>query len=529
MHFDHVIVGAGSAGCVLASRLSEDPDVQVALLEAGPADDTPLIHCPAGLALLARAPRWVDALSTVPQPGLLGRRGHQPRGRTLGGSSSINAMVYVRGQPADYDTWAAMGNPGWGWSDVLPWFLRTEHNERLGAPWHGQQGPLNVADLQTPNVFSRRFVEAAVQAGFPLNEDFNGATQEGVGLYQVTQKSGERFSAAKAYLQPHRKRRNLHVFTGVTVDRVGLIDGHARQVHALHGGVNTVFHARKEVLLSAGAFQSPAVLLRSGIGPGPQLQAQGIPVVCDLPGVGANLHDHPDVVLVADAPGQDALFGLTPMGLWDVLRDGWQWHRQRSGRLTTNFAEAGGFLRTDPALQAPDVQLHFVVAKLVSHGRRLTPGHGFSLHVCALQPRSRGRVWLQDRDPRSAPLIDPQFLSDPQDVQTLLKGVHLARRILGQAPLAEHGREARSSASLHREEALVQWIRQQADTIYHPVGTCRMGCDAMAVVDNTLKVRGVPGLRVVDASVMPRITSGNTHAPTLMVAEKTADLIRRGG
>lgn len=525
--FDYVIVGAGSAGCVLASRLSEDPDVQVALLESGPGDDSALIQCPGGLAALGRAPWLTQSLTTVPQDGLKGRCGHQPRGRTLGGSSSVNAMVYVRGQPGDYDAWAAMGNPGWGWSEVLPWFIRMEHNERLGGPWHGQHGPLNVADLQSPNVFSRRFVDAGIQAGFAFNDDFNGANQEGVGLYQVTQKSGERFSAAKAYLHPHRGRTNLHVFTGVTADRVELNEGRAGRVHALQGGVAVVFDARREVLLSAGAFQSPAMLLRSGIGPGHELQALGIPVVCDLPGVGANLHDHPDVVLVADAPGQKSLFGLTPSGVWDLVRAGWQWHRQRNGRLTTNFAEAGGFLRTDPSVQTPDVQLHFVVAKLVNHGRQLTPGHGFSLHVCVLQPRSRGRVWLKDRHPQNAPLIDPQFLSDPQDVQTLLQGVHLARRILQQAPLADHGREISASAAATSDGEMEQWIRQHADTIYHPVGTCRMGTDALAVVDPCLRVRGVQGLRVVDASVMPRITSGNTNAPTIMIAEKTADLIRR--
>ena len=526
-HFDYVIIGAGSAGCVLASRLSEDPGVQVALLEAGPADNSALIHCPAGLAMLPRTQRWSQNLKTVPQAGLHGRRGHQPRGRTLGGSSSINAMVYLRGQPQDYEAWAAMGNPGWGWSDVLPWFIRMEHNERLGAPWHGQQGPLNVADLQSPSVFSRRFVDAAVQAGFALNEDFNGARQEGVGLYQVTQKSGERFSAAKAYLASHRGRANLHVFTGVTADRVALAEGRARQVHALHEGVKTVFHARREIILSAGAFQSPAVLLRSGIGPGRELQTLGIPVACDLPGVGAHLHDHPDVVLVADTPGQRDLFGLSPRGVWDVLRAGWHWRQQRSGRWTTNFAEAGAFLKTDPALTAPDVQLHFVVAKLVDHGRQLTAGHGYSLHVCALQPRSRGHVRLQKLDPCSMPLIDPQFLSDPQDLQTLLKGVHLARSIMKQSPLSGYGREVRASAVMVSDHELESWIRHHADTIYHPVGTCRMGSDAMAVVDPALKVRGVAGLRVVDASVMPRITSGNTNAPTIMIAEKAADLIRR--
>ena len=527
MEFDYVIVGGGSAGCVLASRLSEDPSVQVALLEAGPPDTSALIHCPAGIALMARVDLVSQGLSTVPQPGLNGRVGFQPRGRTLGGSSSTNAMAYIRGQQVDYDTWAQMGCAGWSWAEVLPYFLKAEHNERIHNEWHAQYGSLNVADLQAPNVFSHRFVEAGVQAGLPLTTDFNGPTQEGVGLYQVTQKAGERFSAAKAYLTPHRGRPNLHVMTGVTVDRIGLVDGAARQVHALQDRQALTLTARREVMLSAGAFHSPAILMRSGIGPAAHLKSLGIEVLHDLPGVGENLHDHPDAVLVADAPGHTDLIGVSPQGAWHTLQALWAWRQHRKGRLTTNFAEGGAFYKSRPEEAHPDIQLHFVVAKLVDHGRQLTLGHGYSLHVCLLQPDSRGRVQLADRNPHSAPLIDPQFLSEPRDLQRLRDGVRQAQNILSQPALAAYGQEWGASADARSDEQLEQWIRQNADSVYHPVGTCRMGQDPMAVVDAQLRVHGVPGLRVVDASVMPRIVSGNTNAPTIMMAEKASDMIRQ--
>lgn len=525
MEFDFVIVGAGAAGCVLASRLSEEGRHTVALVESGGADRSPLIHCPAGMAVIARTRTAARAYHTVPQAGLLGRRGYQPRGHALGGSTSVNAMCYARGQPADYDAWAAMGCEGWAWQDVRPYFMRAEHNERLQDEWHGQDGPLHISDLRSPNPFSAHFIEAAVQAGHARNDDFNGPRQEGVGYYQVMQRDGERCSAARAYLTPYLRRANLQVMTDARALKLQLRDGAPPVVDVQQGGRPLQLHARREVVLCAGSLESPALLLRSGVGPGEHLQSLGIVTARHLPGVGANLHDHPDVVLVADAPGQHALFGLSPTGAWRMLRALGEWRRQRTGLLTTNFAEAGGFIRSRPEVNAPDIQLHFVVAKLLDHGRRATAGHGFSLHVCLLQPRSRGTLRLADADPRSMPLIDPRFLEDSEDLQRLRDGVRLAQTILRRPALAAYGQEWAASREARSDEALERWIRSHADTIYHPVGTCRMGVDDDAVVGPDLRVRGVHGLRVADASVMPRIVSGNTTAPTVMIGEKAADLI----
>ncbi|MBI2754815.1 MAG: GMC family oxidoreductase N-terminal domain-containing protein [Betaproteobacteria bacterium] len=520
MDFDYVVVGGGSAGCALAARLSENPAVSVCLAEAGGEGRSFLIDTPVMLAVTVprRLHNW--AFETVPQPGLGGRKGYQPRGKGLGGSSAINAMVYIRGHAQDYDDWAAAGNRGWAWRDVLPIFKRSEHNERGGDALHGSGGPLNVADLRSPNPSAIAFVDAGVQAGNPRNPDFNGASQHGVGLYQVTQKNGRRWSAARAYLDPAAGRPNLTVVTRAHALRL-IVEGKAcLGVETTHGAL----HARRETIVCAGSFGSPQLLLLSGIGPRGELEPHGIALRHELPGVGRNLQDHPDYVIgyLSNAPG---LLGLTVRGLTNLAKGYVEYRRTGSGILSSNIAEAGAFLKSDAQLERPDLQLHYTIGLVADHGRDRTPRYGFSCHVCVLRPKSRGRVRLASPDPFAAPRIDPAFLAVEEDARLLLRGVKMTLEILGQRALAPF-----RGANVFGEEGasdttLAALIRDRADTLYHPVGTCRMGTDEWAVVDPELRVRGIERLRVADASIMPALIGGNTNAPTIMIAEKAAELI----
>ncbi|CAB3764019.1 glucose-methanol-choline oxidoreductase [Burkholderia puraquae] len=525
--FDYLVVGGGSAGSVLASRLTEDPDVTLCLFEAGGTGDGWPVNVPAALVLMipSRLNNW--AFETIPQKGLLGRRGYQPRGKALGGSSAINAMVYTRGHHADYDDWAALGNEGWAWNDVFPYFKRSEHNERLGNEWHGRGGPLWVSDLRTDNPFQARWLEAGRQCGLPITDDFNGAEQEGVGIYQVTQKNGERWSAARAYLFPHMKARaNLTVETGAQVRRIVFDGNRAVGIEVTRAGTVETVWAKKEVILSAGALQSPQLLMLSGVGPKGELERHGIKVVADLPGVGENLQDHPDIVVSYKTNSLDAL-GVSVRGGVKTLSDIRQYRNSRTGTLTTNFAEGGAFLKTRPDLDRPDVQMHFVVGPVSDHGRKLKLGHGISCHVCLLRPKSRGSVKLRSADPLDAPLIDPAFLEHADDLDVLVEGYKLTRRLMAAPAMSAFVTEDVFASRSRSDEDIRALLRERTDTVYHPVGTCRMGNDALAVVDAQLRVRGTEGLRVVDASIMPTLIGANTNAPTIMIGEKASDLIRK--
>jgi choline dehydrogenase len=521
--FDIIIIGAGSAGCVMASRLSEDPDCRVLLLEAGGPDRSPYIHMPAGL------PKLVNKLAlnwnyyTEPQAQLENRRLWWPRGKVLGGSSSINAMCYTRGQPEDYDHWAALGNSGWSWNDVLPYFRKAEGNTRGADTFHGEAGPLHVDDLQQPHPLSERFINAGVEAGFPRNDDFNGPQQEGVGLYQVTQRDGRRCSTATAYLRPVRSRPNLTVLTGALSERI-LLDGkRAVGVQVRRRGRQETWHAASEVICCGGTINSPQLLMLSGIGDARDLKACGVEVRHDLPGVGRNLQDHLDVCTLMEVTQ-----GRTyDMGFLRETLVGLQYFLTGGGIGTTNAAEAGGFVKSRHAEDnRPDIQLHFVPALLDDHGRNRLPGQGMTIHACQLRPHSRGRIRLRDTLPDSPPRIDPNYLSAEGDLQVLRDGLRIAREIFSASAFQPvRGKEIFPGASVKNETEIDAFIRRKAETIYHPAGTCRMGSDEMAVVDDQLRVRGIEGLRVVDASVMPTLVSSNTNAPVVMIAEKTADLI----
>jgi len=469
------------------------------------------------------ATNW--AFETVPQVGLNGRRGYQPRGRGLGGSSAINAMLYIRGLPADYDEWRDLGCTGWGWDDVFPWFRGTEHNTRGADAFHGDGGPLWVSDQFHAHPGTQAFVDAAASLQIPVNPDFNGARQEGVGLYQVTQRGGERWSAARAFLSEAKHRPNLEILCDAMVDRILFTEGRATGVAYRRGGEAREIRARRAVILAAGAFQTPQLLMLSGIGPGAHLQEMGLDVRIDRPAVGADLQDHVDYV--ASFETEDSFFvGRSAMGTLKSTGALVRWLLTRRGGMTTPYAEGGAFLRTDPADPRPDIQLHFLIAIVEDHGRTVLKGHGFSCHACALRPESRGTVRLQSPDARAAPLIDPAYLTAPADIENLKRGTRAMYRIMKAPALARFNGRDRWPVDLTDDAALEAAIRNRADTIYHPVGTARMGSDDAAVCDPRLKVRGVEGLYLADASVMPRLIGGNTNAPTIMIGERAAAFVR---
>jgi choline dehydrogenase len=523
--FDYIIVGAGSAGCVLANRLSESPDTRVLLLEAGPEDSSPWIHVPLGYGKLFRnsAVNWM--YSSIPQRELHERKIFQPRGKVIGGSSSINGLVYIRGQSQDFDHWRDVGNPGWGWSDVLPFFIRSERQMRGASAFHGASGPMTISDHSEPHTLCDAFIAGAAQAGFPLNTDFNGASQEGAGYYQTTSDRGRRVSSGGAYLRPVRARANLTVITQAHVTRVVFDQHRAVGVEWSRNGERCQASMSAEVILSAGSLNTPQILQLSGLGPAQLLGEHGIPVIGNLPGVGANLQDHLQIRCVYECK-QRITFNddmRNPIRLMGVLL---RYLLYRKGPLTVSAGYAGGFFRSAPDLATPDLQLYFITFSTDRMGEKLHTFPGFTISTCQLRPESRGTVRISSPNPFVAPAIDPNYLSAAEDVRANVAGVKLIRRITGTDALQQFIRNEVTPGSGYVDDASIEnYCRDTGSSLYHPIGTARMGSDEHAVVDSRLRVRGIAGLRVVDGSIMPTVVSGNTHAGIVMIAEKGASMI----
>ena len=527
MEADFVIVGAGSAGCVLANRLSADPKTKVVLLEAGGRDLNPWIHIPVGYFKTMHNPALDWCYKTEPDPGLNGRSIDWPRGKVLGGSSSLNGLLYVRGQPEDYDRWRQMGNVGWGWDDVLPLFRRAESNERGADDYHGADGPLSVSDMRLQRPICDAWIAAAQAAGYPFNPDYNGASQEGVGYFQLTTRNGRRCSAAVAYLNPIKKRPNLKIVTNARVTRVTLNGSRATGVQYLAAaGVENSISARGEVILSGGAINSPQILMLSGIGDPDALQANGVTPQHALKGVGQNLQDHLQARLVYKCT--EPTLNDEARSLAGQAKIALEYAVSRTGPMTMAASLATGFLKTRPDIATPDIQFHVQPWSADSPGEGVHPFSAFTMSVCQLRPESRGRLELQGPDPRRNIRIIPKYLSTQTDCQTIVSGVRIAREIARQAPLAgKIAEEFRPSADLPMDDydGTLDWARNNSVSIYHPTGTCKMGADEMAVVDDQLRVHGIAGLRVADCAIMPEIVSGNTNAPAIMIGEKASDLV----
>jgi choline dehydrogenase len=524
-NYDYIVVGAGAAGCVVANRLSEDTQVRVLLLEAGGPDRNPLIHMPAGFTKLT-GPSVNWGFQTAPQAEMNNRRMHYPQGRTMGGSTSINAMIYIRGHRLDYDEWQDMGNEGWGYDGVLPYFKKSENNERLVDDYHGTGGPLNVAEQTQSNPLTRAFVRSAQEIGIPYNHDLNGEKQAGVSFYQVTQRNVRRESAATAFIKPILERPNFTAITHAQATQVLVEDGRAVGIKYLKDKQEYSVRAEREVILSSGAVNSPRLLLLSGIGPADELKELGIEVVHNLPGVGKNFQDHMDVYI----PAETIPVSYNGEDRWDkAIRHGIQYLLYKTGPVTACVAEAGIFLKTSEGVRSPDIQIHCLPAFVVDHGRKRISGHGVTINTCNLRPRSIGVVKLNSANPLDDPYIDPNFCGDPYDWKISIEGFKWGRKLLNSPAFKPFiKKEYLPGNDKTSDEDIKAYIRQWSKTDYHPVGSCKMGQDDMAVVDTQLQVHGLEGLRVIDASIMPKLISGNTQAPSIMVGEKGAAIIKAG-